>query len=250
MVGAMPAPASDRDLIARHRAGDRRARATLIERYLPLARSLALRYRHSGEPLEDLVQVASLALVKATDRWDPERGTLFSTFAVPTVLGELRRYFRDSTWMVRPPRSVLERTVTVERARQRLVAASGREPAPEELAEALREPPERIAEALKARGARWTLSLERSVVDDSGDPLTLGEQLGSEESGFARAEARVTLEKLLSVLDRRAREVLHLVYAGGLTQAQVGERVGCSQVQVSRMVRGSLAQLSLAAAAV
>src|SRR3954466_2932473 len=99
----MPAPASDRDLIVRHRAGDRRARATLIERYLPLARNLALRYRHSGEPLEDLVQVAALPLIKSADVWDPERGTSFTSLAVPTILGELRRHFRDSTWMVRPP---------------------------------------------------------------------------------------------------------------------------------------------------
>jgi RNA polymerase sigma-B factor len=246
--GHMPASASDRDLIARHRAGDRRARTTLIERHLPLARGLALRYRHSGEPLDDLIQVASVGLIKAVDRWDPERGNAFSSFAMPTILGELRRHFRDATWTVRPPRGLQERTLTLERARQRLVAASGREPALEELAEALNEPPARVAEALQARGSRWTLSLESSVVGDPDDPLTLGEQLGAEEPGFARAEARVTLERLLSGLDRRAREILRLVYAEGLTQAQVGERVGCTQVHVSRLVRGSLARLALHAA--
>src|SRR3954447_723869 len=246
----MPAPASDRDLIVRHRAGDRRARATLIERYLPLARRLAWASRHSGEPLEDLVQVASLSLIKAADRWDPERGTAFSTFAVPTILGELRRYFRDSTWMVRPPRDLHERMVRVDRARERIVAVTGRNPGLEELAEALREPPAKVAQALQAHGSRWTRSLDSSPLDDPDDSLTLGDQLGGEDPGFARAEARVTLETLLSVLDRRAREVLHLVYARGLTQAQAEERVGCSQVQVSRLVRGSLAQLSVAAAAV
>jgi RNA polymerase sigma-B factor len=243
----MPAPASDRDLIMRHRAGDRQARATLIERYLPLARGLALRYRHSGEPLDDLIQVASLGLVKAADRWDPAHGAAFSTFALPTILGELRRHFRDRTWMVRPPRHLQELTLSVERARERLFATSGREPAVSDLAEALGQPPDLIAEALRTRDSRWPRSLD-TPVDDDHEWSTLGEQLGRDESGFARAEARVTLEKLLSVLDRRAREVLRLVYVEGLTQAQVGKRVGCTQVHVSRLVRGSLARLALNAA--
>jgi len=123
------ADADDRQLVQRHRAGDPHARDTLIERYLPLARTLALRYRDSVEPLDDLIQVASLGLIKAVDRWDPERGFAFSSFAVPTVLGELRRYFRDSTWMVRPPRDLIELSLSIERSRQPLVAAIGREPA-------------------------------------------------------------------------------------------------------------------------
>jgi RNA polymerase sigma-B factor len=244
----MPAPASNRDLIVRHRAGDRRARATLIERHLPLARSLALRYRYSGEPLDDLVQVASLGLVKAAARWDPEHGAAFSTFAVPTVLGELRRHFRDRTWTVRPPRDLQELALAVERVRERLLATSGREPAVGDLAEALGRPPGLVAEALRARDARWPRSLDAPVGDDH-EPMTLAEQLSSDESGFARVEARLTLDKLLSALDRRAREVLHLVYHGGLTQSQVAQRIGCSQVQVSRILRGSLAELTVCAAA-
>jgi RNA polymerase sigma-B factor len=146
---------------------------------------------------------------------------------------------------VRPPRDLQERAVAVERARQSLVAVSGREPTLEELAEARGEPPALIAEALQARDSRWTRSLQSPVADDAGDRLTLGDQLGCEEPGFARAEARVTLENLLGVLDRPAREVLRLIYAGDLTQAQAGERVGRSQMQVSRLVRASLARLAL-----
>src|SRR4051794_27156540 len=114
----MPALVSDRELIARHHGGDRRARAAFIERYLPLARSLALRYRNSSEPLDDLFQVAAIGLVKAADRWDPEHGAAFSSFAVPTILGELRRYFRDLSWSIRPPRSLQELSLSVERVRE------------------------------------------------------------------------------------------------------------------------------------
>src|ERR671914_225562 len=124
----------DQKLMRRHRGGDARARNELIERYMPLARSLALRYRRASEPLDDLFQVASLGLVKAVDRWDPDRGLAFTSFAVPTILGELRRHFRDTTWMVRPPRSVQELSTPAEPAPARLSGALGREPTIPELA--------------------------------------------------------------------------------------------------------------------
>jgi RNA polymerase sigma-B factor len=245
----MPISPSDRELILRHRVGDKRAREAFIERHLPVARRLALRYRGAGEPIEDLIQVASLGLLKAADRWDPDHGAPFPSFALPTILGELRHYFRDATWMVRPPRELLELTVAVQRARERLYARCGREPAVGELAVALGRTPAAIAEALQACNSCWTCSLDGPPDDEAGDDATIGAQLGGEEGGFGRAEARATLEPLLAVLDRRARKVLRLVYDADLTQAQVAEHIGCSQVHVSRIVRGSLAKLRLWAAA-
>jgi RNA polymerase sigma-B factor len=235
----MPTSPSDRELILRHRAGDRRAREIFILRHQPLARHLALRYRDAGEPLDDLVQVAALGLIKAADRWDPDYGAPFPSFAVPTILGELRHYFRDSTWTVRPPRDLLELSASVQR---------GREPELAELARALDRTPAAIAEALQARESRWTCSLDKPVDGDPDEAATIGTQLGGEEPGFAHAESRAALEQLLALLDRRARKVLRLVYDADLTQSQVAGHVGCSQVHVSRILRGSLAKLRLAAA--
>src|SRR4051795_13315018 len=204
----MSALVSARDLIPRHRGAARRARATFIERYLPLARSLARRYGNSGEPLDHLVQVASLGLLKAADRWDPEHGAAFSSFAVPTILGELRRYFRDLTWCVRPPRGLQELCLSVERMHERVYAKHGREPSIVELAEALGQPPALVTEALRAREWRAPRSLEAAPPGGAGR-LTLPDQPGSGEPGFAPTEARLTVEMLLGRLDHRAREILH-----------------------------------------
>src|SRR3954470_18488915 len=153
----------DPQLKARHRAGDKRARDVLIERYLPLAHALALRYRHAGEPVDDLIQTACLGLVKAVDRWEPERGLALSSYAVPTILGELRRYFRDRTWAVRPPRRLLELVPEIERARERLTARPRREPTPAELGADLARSPEEIADALHAARGRWAAALEETA---------------------------------------------------------------------------------------
>src|SRR4051794_19471243 len=157
---------NDRQLVERYRAGDPRARGALIERYLPLARTLALRYRDTIEPLDDLIQVASVGLIKAVDRWEPERGFAFSSYAVPTILGELRRYFRDATWIVRPPRELLELSLAIERSRASLQAATGREPGVEDFAAHLQRDPQRVAEALQAAGCRSASSLESEVHSD------------------------------------------------------------------------------------
>jgi RNA polymerase sigma-B factor len=229
----------------RHHDGDPRARAMLIERYLPLARNLALRYRGSMEPLDDLVQVASLALVKAVDRWDPERGIAFSSFAVPTILGELRRHFRDATWMVRPPRDLVELALSIESARQPLSAAIGRSPSAGDFAEHLGRSPERVAQALQAAGCRRLPSLDQELHDDAA---SIGERLGGADPEFERAEARATFESLISVLDHRAREVLHLRFRHDLRQRQIADRIGCSQVSVCRIIRASLETISAQAA--
>jgi RNA polymerase sigma-B factor len=227
----------DRQLMARQRAGDGRAREILIERYLPLARSLALRYRRTPEPMEDLMQIASLGLVKAVDGWEPERGLALSSYAVPTILGELRRYFRDRTWAVRPPRRLLELVPEIERSRDRLTAGTGREPTPEELAADLRRPREEILDALSAARGRWTTALEGTADEQAA--------VAAPDRGYDEAEATATFERLVSALDPRAREVVRLCFRDGLPQSEIGRQVGTSQIQVSRILRRSLEQLAL-----
>jgi RNA polymerase sigma-B factor len=233
----------DRELIRRHRAGDRRARETLIVRYLPLARRLALRYHRSTLPLEDLVQVASLGLVKAVDRWDPDRGLAFSTFAVPTVLGDLRRYFRDTTWAVRPPRDVQELALAVEGARARLTARLGREPTARDFAAHLMRSPEDVADALQAVDRRFAGSFDAPVLDEADEPGTVGELQGHDDPGYRRVEAGATVEQLLAILDRRAREIVRLRFADDLMQREIGDRLGLTQMHVSRILRASLTRL-------
>jgi RNA polymerase sigma-B factor len=227
----------------RHRCGDRRARETLIVRYLPLARGLARRYRRGTEPVDDLVQVASVGLVKAVDRWDPDRGLAFSAYAVPTILGELRRYFRDTTWAVRPPRGLQELSLSVEQARERLNSAVGREPTVADLAERFGRSPEQVEEALQAAEGRSARSLDTPVQEDEQEAATAGDLIGGNDPGYDRAEARATIERLIAILDDRAREVLRLRFEDDLLQSEIAERVGCSQMHVSRIIRSALDQL-------
>ena len=223
--------------------GDEHARAELIERYMPLARSLALRYRRASEPLDDLIQVASVGLVKAVDRWDPERGLAFSSYAVPTILGELRRYFRDSTWDVRPARDLQELCLAVEEARETLWGDLGRSPTVGDLARRLERSEEEIVEALQATEGRSVRSLDAPVHDEDDDSASAGDLIGGPDDEFARVEAGVTLERLTSVLDERAREILRLRFHEDLLQSEIAEIVGCSQMHISRIIRASLEKL-------
>ncbi len=222
--------------------GDRRARAQLIERFLPLARSLARRYERGSEPLEDLVQVASVALVKAIDRYDPARGYAFSSFAVPTIAGELKRHFRDQTWMVRPPRGIQEVTLRVEGALARLTQQLDRAPTTSELAEAVGVGDEAILEALQARSARGALSLH-APQGDPGDAMSLQDTLGAEDPDIERAETRAQLHRLMADIAPRAREILRMRFEEDMTQAEIGAAVGISQMQVSRILRQTIATL-------
>jgi RNA polymerase sigma-B factor len=233
----------DQRLMRRNQNGDGRAREVLIERYMPLARSLALRYRRASEPLDDLVQVASVGLVKAVDRWDPDRGLAFSSYAVPTILGELRRYFRDATWDVRPARDLQELCLAVEEARDRLWAKLGRSPTVGDLARKLDRSPEEIVDALQASEARSVRSLDTPVREEEGDSATTGDLIGTEDAEFDRVEAGVTIERLSGILDERAREILRLRFEDDLLQSEIAERVGCSQMHVSRIIRASLERL-------
>jgi RNA polymerase sigma-B factor len=233
----------DQRLMRRHQRGDARARDELIERYMPLARSLALRYRRASEPLDDLVQVASVGLVKAVDRWDPDRGLAFSSYAVPTILGELRRYFRDATWDVRPARDLQELCLSVEEAREALWGQLGRSPTVADLADRLDRSHEEIVEALQATEGRSARSLDAPVHEEEGDSASAGDLLGADDAEFDRVEAGITIEKMTGILDERAREILRLRFKEDLLQSEIAERVGCSQMHVSRIIRSSLERL-------
>ena len=222
--------------------GDRRARAQLVERFLPLARSLARRYERGTEPLEDLVQVASVALVKAIDRYDPARGYAFSSFAVPTIAGELKRHFRDQTWMVRPPRGVQEVTLRVEGALARLTQQLDRSPTTSELAEAVGVSDEAILEAMQARSARGALSLH-APQGDPADAMSLQDTLGAEDPDIERAETRAELDRLMTEISPRAREMLRMRFEEDMTQAEIGAAIGISQMQVSRILRQTITRL-------
>ena len=229
-------------LFERRAAGDLRAREALIERFLPLARSLARRYEASAEPLEDLVQVASVALVKAVDRYDPSTGYAFSSFAVPTIVGELKRHFRDRSWTVRPPRDLQELTLKIERATRELWQRHSRAPTIGELSVAIGCSDEQILEALRARAGRSRLSLDAPAGGDEDQP-TLAERLGTRDAEFDRAESRVMVDGLLEMVSPRAREIVRLRYYEDMTQAEIGERLGVSQMQISRILRQTLTQL-------
>ena len=234
----------DRALFARYL--DKRDpvdREMLVERFLPLARQLARRYQRPEEPFDDLFQVACLGLVKAIDRFDLEREVAFSSYAVPTILGEIKRYFRDRTWSVRVPRDLQELALKVDRAVSELSLDLHRQPTVEEIGAKVGADEEDVLEALEASGAYKATSLEspRGSEDESGD--TLGDTLGTEEHGFALAEDRATIEHLMRSITPREREVLHLRFAEDLTQAEIGERIGVSQMQVSRIIRQSIARL-------
>jgi len=227
----------------RHRRGDEGAREELIERYMPLARSLALRYRRATEPLDDLIQVASMGLVKAVDRWDADRGLAFSSYAVPTILGELRRYFRDSTWDVRPARDLQELCLAVEEARDELWIQLGHSPTVADIAAHLNRDEEAVVEALQASEGRSVRSLDAPVHEEDGDSASAGDLLGATDPEYERVEAGVTLDRLTGILDDRAREILRLRFAEDLLQSEIAERVGCSQMHVSRILRSSLERL-------
>ncbi len=225
--------------------GDARSRDMLVERFLPLARSLARRYDRSSEPFEDLLQVASLGLVKALDRFDPTRGNAFASFAIPTILGELKRYFRDSGWAVHVPRGQQERALKVEQARQHLTSATGRPPTVYELAEYLEISTEDVLAALAAAQAYDAVSLDAPRPSESGESASYGEHFGEDDDGYALVEANVTVTGAISHLPDRERLVLHLRFVEDLTQTEIAERIGVSQMQVSRVLRRSLERLRI-----
>jgi RNA polymerase sigma-B factor len=231
----------DHELLARF--ADTRSpelREQLVRRFIPLARSLAKRYSHRSEPLDDLIQVASLGLVKAIDGFDPERGRPFTSYAVPTILGELRRHFRDHVWNLRLPRALGELSMTVERATDALTGKLGRSPTVGELAARMGVSTEDVLEAMEADHARKTASLDESRRRED-DGIALLDTIGEAEAGFERVEAELAAAD--AGLDEREQRVVRMRFVDGLTQKEAGERIGCSQMQVSRIQRKALRKL-------
>jgi RNA polymerase sigma-B factor len=223
--------------------GDQRAREELVDRFLPLARKLARRYAGAREPFEDLIQVASLGLVKAIDRFDAERRTAFSSFAVPTILGELKRYFRDLGWSVHVPRGAQELALKVEEAQQQLTTKTGRPPSVPELAEYLELSIEDVLEALETASAHHATSLDTPRDDGDGETGTLADAFGDEDVRFDLVDASVTISDAARNLSQRERSVLVLRFVNDLTQTQIAEEIGVSQMQVSRILRRAVARL-------
>jgi RNA polymerase sigma-B factor len=221
-------------------------RDAAVRRYLPLARRLAHRYRYTGEPIDDLEQVACLGLLHAIDRFDPSRGTAFSSFAVPTILGELRRYFRDRTWALRVPRQLQELSRRLERARDELTVSIGRQPTVAELAEHLDVGEELVLQALELALVQWTVPIDGPRGADEDDDRE--DWPGRLDDGFARAEDRAVLGPLLRALPPGDAEIVALRFCGDLTQDAIARRVGASQMHVSRVLHRSLATLRDAAA--
>jgi RNA polymerase sigma-B factor len=227
--------------------GDPALRAQLVERYLPLARQLARRYQRPDEPFDDLVQVASLGLVKAIDRFDASREVAFSSYAVPTILGEIKRHFRDRTWSVRVPRDLQEMALKAERSVGELARTLHRQPTVGELAKHLDVSEEAALEALQAAGAYHATSLDTPRGADSEPGDTIADTIGGDDDNYARAEERATIDRLMRSITPREREVLRLRFEQDLTQAEIGEIIGVSQMQVSRLIRQAVSRLRNAA---
>jgi RNA polymerase sigma-B factor len=234
---------SRRLFIRWQRHGEVAAREALVQRFMPLARSLARRYGRSSEPFEDLLQVASLGLLKALDRYDATRGHPFPSFAVPTILGEMRRYFRDSGWAVHVPRGTQERALKVRDAQERLANKRGRAPTVNQLAEYLEFDTEDVIDALQAIQAYETLSLDAPRPGADGDVVAYGDSVGREDDRYELVELDATVTAVLGHIPARERLILRMRFVDDLTQTEIAERVGISQMQVSRLLRRSLDQL-------
>jgi RNA polymerase sigma-B factor len=234
----------DKILLRRyHEEGDLQAREQLIEQYMSLVRSLARRYSYRGEQLEDLVQIGAIGLIKAIDRFDLERGVELTTYATPNIIGEIKRHFRDKGWSVRVPRGLQELNVQLSRLVEQLTVQYRRSPTIPELAKAAGVEEEEVLEALESGRAYTSLSLSvggGGGDDDDLDPL---ESLGTEEHQYEVSEDRAVLAPGFKALDERERRILQLRFFEGLTQSQIAQQVGISQMHVSRLIRRSLEKI-------
>jgi RNA polymerase sigma-B factor len=234
--------ANDRELLRRyHVDGDASAREALVQRHLPLVRSLARRYSGRGEALEDIEQVGAIGLLKAIDRYELSREVALTTYATPNVVGEIKRHFRDKGWAIRIPRGLQELNAKMSKTIERLTADLGRSPSIAEIAQALETSTEEVLEAMEAGSAYAPVSLSAGPSDD--DDLDPMETLGAVDEEFERSEQRASLEPALAALPAREREILRMRFEDGLTQTQIAERVGVSQMHVSRLIRKSLARM-------
>jgi RNA polymerase sigma-B factor len=245
-----PERLSDEELLlAYRRDGQQSARNAVIERSIPLARKLAMRYRHAEEPLDDLIQVACLGLVKAVERFDPDRASRFSSYAIPTILGELKRHFRDKGWAVHVPRELQERALALGRETDRLSRTLGRSPTVQELAQALSWDQEQVLEANEVLHSYHSTSLDAPVSRDGEETGTLVEALGSVDDRFSLADTRQAVSEAWGNLPELERKVLVLRFFHDLPQRRIAEIVGYSQMHVSRLLRRALAALLAASEA-
>jgi len=232
------------ELFVRYRAsGDAAIVEELVVRYEPLVRSVARRYHARGEPLDDLVQVANVGLLKAIQRFDPDRGFAFTSFATPTMLGELKRYFRDSGWAVHVPRGVKERALELATASDKLSARLGRSPSIAELAEELGATQEQTLEALEAYHGRHASPLERGGDDDEDGSPSPANTIGVEDEALERAEYMSVIARGVGALSDDDRRLLHLRFEEDLTQSEIAKRIGTSQMQVSRLLRAAIEKI-------
>src|SRR6187551_1344130 len=222
---------------------DPATREELVRRYMPFAKRLALRYRGASESFDDLLQVANLGLLNAIDRFDPERGIPFSAFASPTILGELKRHFRDRAWTVRVPRGLHDRMAQVEKAITELTEKLQRSPSIGEIAERLELEPTDVLEVLEANHNRRPLSLDRPTGRDETEEASPADWIGEEDKNFELVEGRVALDAALPHLDERERLVLRLRFVDDMTQSQIAEQIGHSQMHVSRILRRALERI-------
>ncbi|MEA2125410.1 MAG: polymerase sigma-B factor [Solirubrobacteraceae bacterium] len=236
--------AEDRELIRRaQQDADPRVRSQTVEAFMPLAKSLARRYHRGEEPLEDLEQVAALGLLKAIKGYDPDRGSAFASFAVPTIVGELRRHFRDKGWAIRVPRDLQELALAVQRKADAMNTELGRPPTAEQLAEKLGRDVEDVLEAREALRAMRPASLDRpSAAGEDEDDIPLA-RIGGVDPGYERTEEAVTIGRLVRDLPERERRILALRFSGDLTQSEIGEQLGISQMHVSRLLRRTIEEL-------
>jgi RNA polymerase sigma-B factor len=218
-----------------------------VERFLPLARDLALRYTYTNEPFDDLLQVASLGLIKAIDRFEPGRGSKFTSYAAPTILGELKRHFRDKGWSLHVPRDLQERTLAVNRATEVLSKELGRSPKVHEVAEHLGCSTEQVLEAQEAAGTYEAASLDAPVARDDGESASLVDMLGGEDSAYELVEDRQAIARGWNDLPDVERKAVELRFMHDLTQREIGEQIGYSQMHVSRLLRRALTRLETAA---
>ena len=241
---------TERELLIRyHRDGDLASREELAERFLPLARDLALRYTYTDEPFDDLFQVASLGLIKAIDRFEPGRGTKFTSYAAPTILGELKRHFRDKGWALHVPRDLQERTLAVSRATERLSTQLGRSPKVREVAGEIGCSVEAVLEAQEAAASYEAASLDAPTARDDVEAAPLVDLMGDEDTSYELVESRQAIANTWRALPEVERKVLELRFMHDLTQREIGDRIGYSQMHVSRLLRRALDRLETAAAA-
>jgi RNA polymerase sigma-B factor len=231
------------------RSGDRRLRDDLVEEHAPLAHFLARRFANRGEPVDDLVQVALVGLLKAVERFDPGRNLQFSTFATPTILGELKRHFRDRGWAVRVPRRVQELHLQLGRIVAMLGQERGRSPTPAEVAERAGVSEEEVLEAMEAGSLYRLVSLDGPATRDDDETSELVSCLGDDDAAFEQIEHRAELDDLLGALPDRERRIVELRFFEGMTQSEIAERVGVSQMHVSRLLARSLEMLRAEAGA-